>query len=143
VRNTSTTAWIERAALAQQIQKLVSHLHPTVTLERRRNQRWELPLLLRVTPLDEEGRPLENDAITVVGKNISRRGLSFYHIAPLSYRRALVCADDTEFIDFVAEIDLNWCRFSKPNWYESGGRLIVRRPPQAAVAALPDGHSIR
>ena len=121
--------WIERAALAQQIQKLVSRLHPAVTLERRRDHRLELPLLLRITPLDEEGRPSANEAITVVGKNISRHGLSFYHVAPLPYRRALVCVDDAEFIDFVAEIDLNWCRFSKPNWYESGGRLIARRLP--------------
>jgi hypothetical protein len=24
----------------------------------------------------------------------------------------------------VAEIDITWCRFTKPGWYESGGRLM-------------------
>jgi hypothetical protein len=28
-------------------------------------------------------------------------------------------------VAFAVEIDINWCRFSKPGWYESGGRLIA------------------
>ena len=130
---TSSTLWIDRAALARQIEDLISRLHPTVTLERRRDDRLELPLLLRLTPLNADGRPIEKDAITVIGKNISRGGLSFYHVDPLPFRRATIRAQDAEFSDFAAEIDLNWCRFNKPGWYESGGRLIARLPSVQAL----------
>jgi hypothetical protein len=132
---TSSTLWIDRAALARQIEDLISRLHPTVTLERRRDDRLELPLLLSLTPLNADARPIEKDAITVIGKNISRAGLSFYHVDPVPFRRAIIRAQDAEFSDFAAEIDLNWCRFNKPGWYESGGRLIARLPSAQASQA--------
>jgi hypothetical protein len=40
---------------------------------------------------------------------------------------------------FAAEIDISWCRFTKPGWYESGGRLIraVSDPDQLHDDSLP------
>jgi hypothetical protein len=125
-----SSAHFDRAALARQIQALVARLHPTVTVERRRADRHSIPLTFRLTPLTEDGRPLANEAISVIGKNISRYGLSFYHATPLTYRRARISVENIDVV-FTAEIEINWCRFSKPGWYESGGRLIAPMPESA------------
>lgn len=124
----AATLLADRDAVAQHVDRLLVRLHPTVTFERRGTERMALPLLLRLVPLDEVHEPLEGAAVTVVGKNISRRGLSFYHEQPIPYRRALVTAQVPDGEPFVAEIDIGWCRFTKPGWYESGGRLVTIVP---------------
>jgi hypothetical protein len=121
----------DRAALAQQVQVLVTRLHPTVTLERRRSDRHSIPVMFRLTPLAEDGQPMTAETMNVIGKNISRYGLSFYHAVPISYRRAWISLENTEVAAFAAEIDINWCRFSNRGWYESGGRLIAAMPPES------------
>ena len=125
-----STARSDRAALTRQIQALVARLHPAVTLERRRGERLSVPFMFRLTPLAEDGRAITGESITVIGKNISRCGLSFYHSVPLAYRRARISVENSE-IAFAAEIDIHWCRFSKPGWYESGSRLIAVVTPEA------------
>jgi hypothetical protein len=114
----------DRSALARQVQELVARLNPTVALERRRDERMPVPVLFRLTPLDNDRQPIVSAAVTVVGKNISRRGFSFYHEQPLTHRRAVISVQHPEISDFSAEIDVTWCRFTKPGWYESGGRLV-------------------
>lgn len=123
-----STLAANRDVLARQVDRLLVRLHPTVTFERRAAERMELPLLLRLVPLDEFHSPLESATVTVVGKNISRRGLCFYHDQPLPYRRALISAQLPDGEPFAVEVDISWCRFTKPGWYESGGRLIAIVP---------------
>jgi len=129
-----STARFDRAALARQIQTLVGRLHPTVTLERRRGDRLSVPVMFRLTPVANDGRPVASESITVIGKNISRHGLSFYHAVPLPYRRALVSVENIE-IAFAVEIDISWCRFSKPGWYESGSRLVAALTSENSLPA--------
>jgi hypothetical protein len=119
-----STARFDRAALAREIQTLVARLHPTVTLERRRSDRLSVPVMFRLTPLADDGQAIAGESVTVIGKNISRHGLSFYHAVPLPYRRARIAVENID-IAFAVEIDIHWCRFSKPGWYESGSRLIA------------------
>jgi hypothetical protein len=114
----------DRTALAQQIETLLTRLSPPVLEERRRDERIAIPVLLRLTPLDADHRLIEHDATIVVGKNISRHGLSFYHERPLPHRRAVIELAEPGLGTFAAEIDVKWCRFTRPGWYESGGRLI-------------------
>jgi hypothetical protein len=120
----------EITALARQIQALVAQLHPEVTVERRHDERFAMPVLLQLTPLDADRQPLANGTI-VVGKDISRCGMSFFHERPLAYRRAIVSLEHPEIGRFAAEIDINWCRFTRPGWYVSGGRLIRVVEPQS------------
>jgi hypothetical protein len=115
---------LDEQALAEQVQQLVARLRPVVTVERRREERVAVPLLFRLTPLTRDGEPVHEDAMVIVGKDISRRGLSFFHEQPLTYRRAIVALEHPDFGRFAAEIDVNWCRFTRPGWYESGGRLV-------------------
>jgi hypothetical protein len=77
--------------------------------------------------------------VTVVGKNVSPRGLSFYHNQTLPYRRAIICVKYPDYDGFSAEIDISWCRFTTAGWYESGGRLVAAAPPEAS--RLANGHA--
>jgi hypothetical protein len=137
------SARLEERALAEQVQELVGRLRPQVTVERRHEERVAVPLLFRLTPLTREGEPVHGDAIAIVGKDISRRGLSFFHEQPLTYRRAIVALEHPDFGRFAAEIDINWCRFTRPGWYESGGRLV--RPIEAqerSAVSLPEATNL-
>jgi hypothetical protein len=125
----SITAKTNRATLTIQIEALLSRLHPPVERERRHDDRVAIPVLFRLTPFDAERQALEQQASIVVGKNISRRGVSFYHEKPIAHRRALIELADPSVGSFVAEIDITWCRFTKPGWYESGGRLLRTAAP--------------
>jgi hypothetical protein len=127
----AATSGGDRSVLARQVRELVDRLNPAVALERRRDERMPVPVLFRLTPLDHDREPIVSASVTVVGKNISRRGLSFYHEQPLPHRRALICLQHPEIGDFSAEIDITWCRFTKPGWYESGGRLVAAVQPSS------------
>jgi hypothetical protein len=122
---TKTLSGSNSMSLANRIETLVSQLNPQIAVERRHNQRHPLPVLLRLTPIGANGQLERDRAAIVLGKDVSRTGLSFFHERPLHYRRAIVSLEHPDFGWFAAELDLNWCRFTKPGWYISGGRLIV------------------
>ncbi len=131
---TSVAPHFGRSSVSRQVEALLARLNRTVTVERRSDERVAVPVLFLLTPLDENGEPVELAALTVVGKNMSRRGLSFYHNEPLLYRRAIITVDHAGFDGFSAEIDISWCRFAKPGWYESGGRFVAVAPAEGALA---------
>jgi hypothetical protein len=139
VTDSSVAAKTNRATLTIQIEALLSRLHPAVGRERRHDDRIAIPVLFRLTPFDIDRQLLEQEASIVVGKNISRRGVSFYHEKPITHRRALIELADPSAGSFVAEIDVTWCRFTKPGWYESGGRLIrtATSSGEASTQSLP------
>src|SRR5437764_653327 len=99
-----------RAILADQIESLLARLHPNVPRERRHDGRIAVPVLFLLTPLDSALNPVPSLAVTVVGKNISRRGLSFIHDKPLPHRRAIIELAQPGAGTFAAEIDVRWCR---------------------------------
>lgn len=127
---------VDAPTLAEQIETLVARLQSPPKFERRRYERVAMPVLLQLTPLDDGGRPRSDQTITIVGKDISQRGLSFFHDRPLPYRRAIAALDHPQLGRFSAEVDIRWCRFAKPGWYESGGRLIraIAREPMPTPA---------
>ena len=124
------TREVHRASLTNQVEALLARLHPDVAHERRRDERVAIPVLFRLTPINVDRQALEHETSIVVGKNISRRGLCFYHEWPIPHRRALISVAQTGLGDFAAEIDISWCRFTRPGWYESGGRLIRLAIPE-------------
>lgn len=132
----STPARRKGTRLTRHIQALIAGLERPVDSERRRHGRVAVPFLLRLTPLDADGQPLVDEAITVVGKDISQRGLSFFHEHSLPYRRAMIELEHPDLERLSMEIDICWCRFSKFGWYESGGHLarLVEQAPAVPVA---------
>ncbi|OHB69195.1 MAG: hypothetical protein A2V70_02165 [Planctomycetes bacterium RBG_13_63_9] len=112
-----------------QVHRVLIALNPTWrTKERRSESRYPFPHLVRLTPVAEDGITPDGESIVVVGKNLSRRGLDFYHPEPISYRRMIASLEmgGGRSVSFL--IDLNWCRFTDQGWYESGGRFLQAIP---------------
>jgi hypothetical protein len=108
-----------------QVWGLLTTLYPRNDLmERRRDNRYPFPCLVHLTPVAADGRSPVGEEIVVVGKHLSERGLGFYHQKPLPHRRMIASLEvgKGRWLGFL--IDLNWCRFTKDGWYESGGRFL-------------------
>ena len=108
-----------------QVWGLLTTLYPKHDLvERRRETRYPFPYLVKLTPVAADGVTPEGETIVVAGKQLSERGLGFYHPKPIPHRRMIASleAPGGRWMGFL--IDLSWCRFTKQGWYESGGRLI-------------------
>jgi hypothetical protein len=119
--------------LARRIADFLLRMHPPVMSERRQRDRAALPLVLRLTPLDELGQPIEAETMLVTGKDITTRGVGFFHERPVAFRRAHLSFDHPTAGRFHAEVDLRWCRFTQSGWYESGGRLLRLVPEERAA----------
>ncbi|MBS0209906.1 MAG: hypothetical protein JSS27_13235 [Planctomycetes bacterium] len=103
---------------------------PNPGAERRREQRYPCPRLFMLVPIDQQTLKPVGEAVTVVGKHISESGISFFHPETVPYRWILaVVENDGKEMHFV--VDLEWCRFTKQGWYESGGRIfgVLTTPP--------------
>jgi len=108
-----------------QVWGLLNALYPQNNLvERRRNSRYPFPHLIYLTPVGRDGVTPEGETLVVVGKHLSEGGLGFYHQKPIPYRRMIASLETAngQWIGFL--VDLNWCRFTRQGWYESGGRLL-------------------
>ena len=110
--------------LTDLVEALTASVWPQRQHERRRHQRTPLPYLLKLIPLDRQGQPLPQEATTVIGRDVSVSGLSFFHQRPIPYRRAHVTLDHPAAGRFTMEVDISRCRFHRLGWYESGGRLV-------------------
>lgn len=111
--------------LRAQVWGLLSALYPrNDLLERRRDNRYPFPCLVRLTPVGPDGLTAEGEPIVVVGKHLSEQGLGFYHQQPLPYRRVIASVECGDNRQFAFLLDLTWCRFTKEGWYESGGRFL-------------------
>ena len=111
-------------AMRHQVWELLSGTYPAIErLERRAEQRFPFPHLIYLHPI-ALSEAVDHRALVVVGKDISERGLGFYHREPISHRRmiASLLSHDDHWLAFL--IDLSWCRFNKHGWYDSGGRLL-------------------
>ena len=112
-------------SVKQQVRQLMGQLFPAgLGVERRNSGRYPFPFLVRLTPVDERTLQPIAEAFVVVGKDLSERGLGFFHPHPLPYRRAIVTIEDSSRRSVSLLIDLNWCRFTRHGWYDSGGRFL-------------------
>lgn len=112
----------------EQVRSLLMGIYPMhVATERRAEQRHPFPRLCLLTPVASDGLPI-GQPMTAAGKHISETGLSFFHPQPLPYRWVVVSLprSDGRWIDLV--LNLDWCRFTRQGWYESGGRFVRCAP---------------
>jgi hypothetical protein len=108
-----------------QVWGLLTTLYPRNDLiERRRGNRYPFPCLVHLTPVGPDGITPEGETVVVVGKHLSEQGFGFYHQAPLPHRRMIASLESSKGLWLGFLIDLNWCRFTKDGWYESGGRFL-------------------
>lgn len=117
-----------------QIWSVLSSLYPRGNLvERRRDNRYPFPYLIHLMPVAADGFTPQGEPVVVVGKHLSDRGLGFYHPKPLPHRRMIASLEIAGGKQVAFLIDLNWCRFTRHGWYESGGKFlrVVSLPPSA------------
>ncbi len=108
-----------------QVWGLLTALYPRNDLtERRRDTRYPFPCLVHLTPVAGDGVTPEGATVVVVGRHLSEHGFGFYHQKPLPDRRMIASLENGRGHWFGFLIDLNWCRFTKDGWYESGGRFL-------------------
>ena len=112
------------AMFDQGMRSLIEMIQPGIPVDHRLYDRVPIPALFRLTPLDTRHGGPAGEAVVVVGKNLSQRGIGFFHYRPIPYRRAVIELDQPELGRWAAEIDVQWCRFTQVGWYESGGRVV-------------------
>jgi hypothetical protein len=94
--------------------------------ERRQDRRFPFPALMTLYSADA---PKSAPPLVVVGKDISDRGLGFFHQYPIHFRRAVVVCDGPSGAQVGFLVDISWCRFTRQGWYESGCRLLEAVAP--------------
>lgn len=109
------------------VRELISRIIDTTEVgwaqnEKRKDRRIAFPSLLTLTPLDDIQPITVGEPIAVVGKHLASRGLDFYHRDALPFKRAIVSFEDTPW-DIHLLLQVSWCRFLRPGWYDSGGRF--------------------
>lgn len=103
---------------------------PLTGHDRRREHRYPYPRLVRLTPVAADGQTIAGKSITAAGKHLSESGFSFFHPTPLAHRWMIV---------FFAGgcrpilLDVDWCRFTRQGWYESGGQFLRLAQPLRAA----------
>lgn len=117
----------------REVRQLLGRLFPGgVPRERRHDGRYPFPFLVKLTPVDDRTLQPVAEPIVVVGKDLSDRGLGFFHPHPIPHRRAIVTLEDSSRRGVSLLIDLSWCRFTRHGWYDSGGRFLQIVSPLAA-----------
>ena len=121
-RSAATVCQVPRSLNAE-VATLLRRLNPVLETDRRVQQRTPIPFLFELSPATAEPAEFTRRSV-VVGKDITERGIAFYHDQPLPYRRVLLSIDLPDECLVELEVDLLWCRFTSVGWYESGGRLV-------------------
>ena len=116
---------VPETSVRESARGLLSRLFPQrKAVERRKEQRYAYPHLIVLTPLAADNKTPTEETIVVAGKHLSESGLGFFHPSPLPYRRMIASLETPEGGRMAFVMDLNWCRFSRHGWYESGGKFI-------------------
>ncbi len=110
-----------RAALEE---VLIAESNQQQNREDRRDMRHPFPKLIRLTPVDSQGQTILDDAITVVGSNLSVEGINFFCKEPIPFRRVIVSIPQQSSPDLHVLVDLKWCRFVGGGWFDNGGKFI-------------------
>ncbi|MBI1246555.1 hypothetical protein GC197_01775 [bacterium] len=120
-----TCSEASEAKVRAAVGRLISRILPkVVTNERRRDFRYPYPHLIYLTPINPSGEPLNAQSTVVVGKNITERGIDFFHREPLPYRRVILTLEAEDGARASVVTDLLWTRFTRHGWYDNGGRFL-------------------
>jgi len=119
-----------------EVRCLIGRIYPGGEfIDRRAERRYPYPYLVRLIPLDDDGKVLHNEAIVAVGKHLSDRGIGFYHPQPLPHRQMIVSLEASDGSASTFVVNLGWCRFTRQGWYESGGKFLD------VLASVPESYA--
>jgi hypothetical protein len=107
------------------LQALIKSLSPpSPGDDRRHDRRYPFSQLITLLPVEGDDASRCGEPIVVVGKNISQRGLNFYHPKAMPHRKVIAVLETPATGRIALLLDLKWCRFTRQGWYESGGRIL-------------------
>lgn len=118
------TVCLPARSLGQEVTALLNRLRAPQDQDRRGGSRTAIPYLFELAPVPGEVPDELAHAMVVVGKDISERGIGFYHQRPIPYRLGVLTFELPDEGPVHLEVDLVRCRFTSLGWYESGGRLL-------------------
>jgi hypothetical protein len=132
------TAGSNDDTISAQVWGLLAGMFPAGSpLDRRHEQRYAYPRLVMLTPVQADGQTPDGPTFVAAGKQLSERGLGFFHPQPLVNRLVIASLEtaDGRWLGFL--LDIRHCRFARQGWYESGGRFLrtVASPMTARDAA--------
>jgi hypothetical protein len=108
-----------------QVWGLLASLYPRGNLvEKRSEQRFPYPYLIRLIPVGDDSAAPAGEPLVVVGKHLSEGGLGFYHPEPIVQRRVIAILETPSGARMAFLMKLTWCRFARQGWYESGGQFL-------------------
>jgi hypothetical protein len=122
--NSQTQAEVVSVEVADELMKLVGLANSNDSVEQRIRDRFPIFCCMQMVPLDSAGRPLPDQQMSVVGKDLSTRGISFSHDSELPSRRLVLCLNLSETARFNVEAEITWTRQTPIGLFESGCRLI-------------------
>lgn len=120
--------------IRQQVWGLLASMDPRAPRStRRRDSRYPHPYLVYLSPVRGAQNVPYAEPVVVVGKYLSERGLTFYHPAPVPFRRVIATLESANGVRVGFLMDVTWCRFTRQGWYESGGRFLEVVPSPISV----------
>ena len=98
---------------------------------------------IAVIPLDDNGRPLIDQAVLARGRDLSAKGISIVHRLPQFHRSFWIGFVEESTEQTVWRVEMKWCRFTRQGDYVSGGKLLHAVPTDAHLLSdwksFPDG----
>lgn len=111
--------------LRRRVRLLMQRTNLRFPSDRRRDRRVPFPYPIHITPcVDGADGVCGERTWLVFGKHLAERGLDFYHRGSLAARQVIAsfeCQRD-RWVSFALSLD--WCRFNRHRWYETGGRFV-------------------
>jgi hypothetical protein len=119
-----TQAEVVSVEVADELMKLVGLANSNEIPDQRIRDRFPIFCCMQLVPLDTAGKPLSDQHMSVVGKDLSTRGISFSHDSELPTRRVVLCLNVSETARINVEAEITWTRQTPIGLFESGCRLI-------------------
>jgi hypothetical protein len=86
--------------------------------------------VMKFIPIDGTGKLVHEWAQEVVGKDLSRTGISFSHTASITCRRGVVVIQPSNADRVIFEVEVVWTKILPTSLRETGCRLIRNLTPQ-------------
>jgi len=110
--------------VADELIKLISQANSDGSLEHRNCDRFPISCSMLLVPLNLAGRPRADKQMTVVGRDLSTRGISFSHDAAIMGSRFILCMNISTTSRMTVLAETTWSRPTTNGLYETGCRLI-------------------
>lgn len=112
-------------ALSQMVRDyMTSAASGNIKRDRRKRPRLAIPYIFKLTPIDDHDNLLEDQSISVVGRDLSLTGISFSFDEEPAFKRALISLDHPAVGRFAVVAKLVWSKKTLIGLFETGCQLL-------------------